>query len=94
MRGWIRDKCPEQLKLPYVLWTAGVVRELIWRRLHKRLGLSTVQLYLRRWEFTPQKPLTPGDAAFRCRDRGVAEARLSEDRASGAAGAGADLLGR
>ena len=58
VRGWIRDKCPEQLKLPYVLWTAGVVRELIWRRLHKRLGLSTVHLYLRRWEFTPQKPLT------------------------------------
>ncbi len=58
VQGWIKDKCPEQLKLPYVLWTAGVVRELIWRRLGKRLGLSTVQLYLRRWQFTPQKPLT------------------------------------
>ncbi len=58
VRGWIRDKRPEQLKLPYVLWTAGVVRELIWRRLHKRLRLPTVHLYLRRWEFTPQKPLT------------------------------------
>ena len=58
VQGWIRDRCPEQLKLPSVLWTAGVVRELIWRRLHKRLGLSTVHLYLKRWEFTPQKPLT------------------------------------
>jgi len=35
-----------------------VVRELIWRRLRKRLGLSTVRPYLRRWEFAPQKPLT------------------------------------
>jgi transposase len=58
VRGWITDKCPEQLKLPYVLWTSGVVRELIHRRLGKHLGLSTVQLYLARWGFTPQKPLS------------------------------------
>lgn len=58
VQRWIKDKCPEQLKLPYVLWTAGVVRELIRRRLGKHLGLSTVQLYLLRWGFTPQKPLS------------------------------------
>jgi transposase len=58
VRSWITDKCPEQLKLPYALWTAGVVRELIRRRLGKELGLSTVQLYLLRWGFTPQKPLS------------------------------------
>src|ERR1700681_2941967 len=52
VQGWIRDKCPEQLKLPYALWTAGVVRELIHRRLGKHLGLSTVQLYLLKWGFT------------------------------------------
>jgi transposase len=57
VQGWIRDKCPEQLQLPYALWTAAVVRELIRRRTGKHLGLSTVQLYLRRWGFTPQKPL-------------------------------------
>ena len=54
----IKDKCPEQLKLPYALWTAGVVRELIHRRLGKHPALSTVQLYLQRWGFTPQKPLS------------------------------------
>jgi transposase len=58
VQRWIKDKCPEQLKLPYALWTAGVVRELIRRRLGKDLGLSTVQLYLLRWGFTPQKPLS------------------------------------
>jgi transposase len=58
VQGWIKDKCPEQLKLPYALWTAGVVRELIRRRLGKHLGLSTVQLYLLKWGFTPQKPLS------------------------------------
>jgi transposase len=58
VRVWITDKCPEQLKLPFALWTAGVVRELIRRRLGKHLGLSTVQLYLLKWGFTPQKPLS------------------------------------
>jgi len=58
VQEWLRDKCPDQLKLPYVLWTAGVVRELIRRRLRKNLALSTVQLYLSRWNFTPQKPLS------------------------------------
>ena len=53
VQSWIKDKCPEQLKLPYALWTAGVVRELIRRRLGKHLGLSTVQLYLLKWGFTP-----------------------------------------
>jgi len=57
VQRWIRDKCPDQLKMPYVLWTAPVVRDLIHLRLGKILGLSTVQLYLKRWNFTPQKPL-------------------------------------
>src|SRR5512134_3326557 len=34
-----------------------VVRELIERPFAKRLGLSTVQLYLQCWGLTPQKPL-------------------------------------
>ncbi len=33
------------------------MRELIEQRLGKRLGLTAVQLYLRRWSLTPQKPL-------------------------------------
>ncbi len=57
VRRWIADKLPDQLKLPFALWTARAVRELIERRFNKRLGLSTVQLYLRRWGLSPQKPL-------------------------------------
>jgi transposase len=58
VQSWLRDKCPEQLKLPFSLWTTAVVRELIRRRLGKDLGESTVRLYLTRWGFTPQKPLS------------------------------------
>jgi transposase len=55
---WIRDKCPDQMKLPYGLWTASVVRDLIHRRFGKMPGLSTVQTYLKQWGFTPQRPLS------------------------------------
>jgi transposase len=57
VRDWIVEHTPDQLELPFGLWTSRAVRELIARRLAKRLGLSTVQLYLQRWGFTPQRPL-------------------------------------
>src|SRR3954462_9547029 len=56
-RDWIAEGTPDRLELPFALWTSRAVRELIERRLGKRLGLSTVQLYLQRWGMTPQKPL-------------------------------------
>ena len=57
VRGWITAKCPDQMRLPFALWTAQAVRELISRKLGKELGLSTMQLYLKRWGFSSQKPL-------------------------------------
>ena len=57
VRRWIADRTPDQLKLPFALWTSRAVRDLIVLRFGKRLGLSTVQLYLQRWGLTPQKPL-------------------------------------
>jgi transposase len=58
LQRWIRDKMPDQMKLPFALWTAQAVRELILKKLGKTLGLSTMPLYLKRWGFTAQKPLT------------------------------------
>jgi transposase len=57
VRAWIVEQTPDQLGLPFALWTSRAVRELIERRLAKRLGLTAVQLYLQRWGLTPQKPL-------------------------------------
>jgi transposase len=57
VRAWIAEGTPDRLGLPFALWTARAVRELIERRFGKRLGLSTVPLYLKRWGMTPQKPL-------------------------------------
>ena len=57
IRAWIVEQTPDQLGLPFALWTSRAVRELIERRLAKRLGLTAVRLYLQRWGLTPQKPL-------------------------------------
>jgi len=53
----IVDRCPDQLKLPFYLWTREAVAQLIERRFGIRLSLWTVGRYLTRWGFTPQKPV-------------------------------------
>ena len=51
------DRTPEQLKFPFYLWTREAVAQLIDQRFDKRLSIWTVGRYLKRWGFTPQKPL-------------------------------------
>lgn len=51
------DRRPEQLKMPFYLWTREAVARLIEERFGVRLSVWTVGRYLRRWGFTPQKPL-------------------------------------
>lgn len=53
----ITDRCPEQLKLPFVLWTREAVQMLIERRYGLRVSIWTIGRYLTRWGFTPQKPV-------------------------------------
>ena len=57
LQQWIIDKMPEQLKLSCALWTRGAVKELIWQRFKIEMPIRTVGEYLKRWGFTPQKPL-------------------------------------
>jgi transposase len=51
------DHHPDQLKLPFYLWTRQAVRELIASRFGIDFSLTTVGRYLKRWGFTPQKPV-------------------------------------
>jgi transposase len=53
----IRDHCPDQLKLPFYLWTREAVSELIARRFGVRLSVWTAGRLLARWGFTAQKPV-------------------------------------
>jgi len=54
----ITDKTPDQLKLPFVLWTRAAVRDYIEEKYGICLKLNTMGNYLKRWGFTPQKPVT------------------------------------
>ena len=53
----ICDKRPEQLKLDFALWTRAAVMLLIERECGIRLPVRSVGEYLKRWGFTPQKPI-------------------------------------
>jgi len=53
----IKDRYPEQLKLPFYLWTREAVAQLIEHRFGIQLSNWTVGRYLERWGFTPQKPV-------------------------------------
>lgn len=53
----IDDRCPDQLRLPFALWTREAVQRLIAERWGIRVSVWTVGRYLRNWGFTPQKPL-------------------------------------
>lgn len=52
----IIDKMPDQLKLPYALWTRKAIKDLIKRTYKIDIAIRTMGDYLKRWGFTPQKP--------------------------------------
>src|SRR5918998_33523 len=57
LRQAIETKTPQELGIPSALWTRQAVRELIHQRVGLRLPIRTVGEYLRRWGYTPQRPV-------------------------------------
>jgi transposase len=53
----VRDETPQQMKLPYALWTLSLIQELIRRRLQTSLSLGAVSRIMKTLGFSPQKPL-------------------------------------
>jgi transposase len=56
VRRKITDRCPDQLGLPFALWTREAVQQLIAREFGVQVSVRTVGRYVRDWGFTPQKP--------------------------------------
>jgi transposase len=65
IRRFVIGKCPDQLQLPFALWTREAVRDLILKKYGIGLSKRTVGRYLNAWGFTPQKParVTPEPAS-------------------------------
>jgi len=53
----ICERRPEQLKMEFALWNRGAVMQLIEREYGIKLSIRSVGDYLKRWGFTPQKPI-------------------------------------
>jgi transposase len=58
IRQMIIDALPDQLKLPFYLWTRAAVVSLIEREYEITVSLTTVGRYLKSWGMSPQL-LTP-----------------------------------
>ena len=52
----ILGRCPDQLRLPFALWTREAVQRLLAERCGLEVSVWTVGRYLQRWGLTPQKP--------------------------------------
>ena len=57
VRKLIADQLPDQLQLPFALWTRKAVAQLLETRFGLKLPVRTMGEYLKRWGFTPQKPI-------------------------------------
>jgi len=53
----LRERFPDEMKIDSALWTRRAVQELIMQECGVKMPIRTVGEYLKRWGFTPQKPL-------------------------------------
>lgn len=58
VRKLIKEKLPDQLKLPYGLWTREAVQRLISEKFDIELSRWQVGRYLKSWGYSPQKPIS------------------------------------
>ena len=56
IRSLIVTRCPDQLGLPFALWTREAVGMLIERESGAALSRSTIGTYLYSWQMSPQRP--------------------------------------
>ena len=57
VQGLMQKHFPDELHIDSTLWTRRAVQELIAQQCGVKMPIRTVGEYLRRWGYTPQKPL-------------------------------------
>jgi len=53
----ILSGCPDQMSLPFALWTREAVQQILSRKFGVAVSVWTVGRYLCAWGLTPQKPV-------------------------------------
>ncbi len=90
----IVDKTPDQLKFPFALWTREAVRQLVGRQYGIDMPIRTVGEYLKRWGFTPQKPVKRAKEQNPAAVERWLKSEYPKIARTGQEGKGRDLLGR
>lgn len=54
------NKNPQQLKLPFALWNRKAIQAVIYQMWRIKIAIRTIGDYMKRWGFTPQKPIKKG----------------------------------
>ena len=57
LRDQIVDQTPQQMKLPFALWTRPAIKALVKARFGIEMQDRLIGKYLKRWGFTPQRPV-------------------------------------
>ena len=57
VQDWVCRRCPDQLQLPFALWTRKAIQMLVAQKCGVKLSIRGVGEYLTRWGYTPQKPI-------------------------------------
>ncbi|HYD61689.1 MAG TPA: IS630 family transposase [Noviherbaspirillum sp.] len=57
IRTLVQEHTPDELELPFALWSRPAVTALVERETGVRLAVRTAGQYLKCWGYTPQKPL-------------------------------------
>jgi transposase len=53
----VKNSCPDEIGMPFLLWTRESIGELIKAKFNISLSRWTVGRYLAKWGFSPQKPV-------------------------------------
>lgn len=51
------EKNPRQLELPFALWNRKAIQSAVYQLWRVKIAVRTIGDYLKRWGFTPQKPI-------------------------------------
>lgn len=57
VQDWVCRRCPDQLQLPFALWTRKAIQMLVSQKCGVKLSIRGIGEYLTRWGYTPQKPI-------------------------------------
>jgi transposase len=55
LQEMIIGKCPDQLQLPFALWSSTAIRALVKQMWGLNMSQALVSDYMQRWKYTPQK---------------------------------------